>query len=170
MTNASCIPNLPGYRLVEELHCDSKTVVFRAEKTMLELGQPALPVVIKLLSSADGTYQDLLNFQHQYEIAKNLDAPGIVRFYGLEDRGYALVMEDFGGVALDQYIKKHTLSLPDVLELAIQLAATLGVLEKERIIHKDIKPANILIHPQTKQVKLIDFGIASLLPRETPIC
>ncbi len=135
---------------------------------MLELGETPLPVVIKLLSSAYGTYQDLLNFQHQYGIAKNLDAPGIVRFYGLEDRGYALVMEDFGGVALDRYIKKHTLSLADVLELAIQLATTLGVLEKERIIHKDIKPANILIHPETKQIKLIDFSIASLLPRETP--
>jgi PAS domain S-box-containing protein len=167
MTNSSCRTNLSGYRLVEELHCDSKTVVFRAEKTMLELGETAQPVVIKLLSSADGTYQDLLNFQHQYEIAKNLDAPGIVRCYGLEERGYALVMEDFGGVPVDRYIKKHTLSLADVLNLAIQLAAILGVLQKERIIHKDIKPANILIHPETKQIKLIDFSIASLLPRET---
>jgi PAS domain S-box-containing protein len=168
MINTSFNINLPGYFLVEELYTDSRKVVFRAEKTMLEFGEPALPVVIKLLSSAYGTYQDLLDFQHQYEIAKNLDAPGIVRFYGLEDRGYALVMEDFGGVALDKYVQKHTLSLVDVLEIAIQLAASLAVLQKKRIIHKDIKPANILIHPETKQIKLIDFSIASLLPRETP--
>ncbi|WP_442936894.1 AAA family ATPase [Nostoc sp.] len=43
----------------------------------------------------------------------------------------------------------------------------LDILYRERIIHKDIKPANILINPETKQVKLIDFSIASLLPRET---
>ncbi|OYD86501.1 hypothetical protein CDG77_34835, partial [Nostoc sp. 'Peltigera membranacea cyanobiont' 213] len=47
------------------------------------------------------------------------------------------------------------------------LCNTLDILYRERIIHKDIKPANILINPQTKQVKLIDFSIASLLPRET---
>ena len=39
--------------------------------------------------------------------------------------------------------------------------------ERERIIHKDIKPSNIIINPETKQVKLIDFSIASLLPKET---
>ncbi|WP_143857179.1 ATP-binding protein, partial [Nostoc sp. 'Peltigera membranacea cyanobiont' 213] len=50
---------------------------------------------------------------------------------------------------------------------AIALCNTLDILYRERIIHKDIKPANILINPQTKQVKLIDFSIASLLPRET---
>lgn len=40
-------------------------------------------------------------------------------------------------------------------------------LYRHRVIHKDIKPANILINPETKQVKLIDFSIASLLPRES---
>ncbi|WP_375496134.1 AAA family ATPase [uncultured Nostoc sp.] len=55
----------------------------------------------------------------------------------------------------------------EFLEIAIALCNTLDVLYRERIIHKDIKPANILINPETKQVKLIDFSIASLLPRET---
>ncbi|WP_418006845.1 AAA family ATPase [Nostoc piscinale] len=51
--------------------------------------------------------------------------------------------------------------------MAIQLTSILDALHQHRVIHKDIKPANILIHPQTKQVQLIDFGIASLLPKET---
>ena len=55
----------------------------------------------------------------------------------------------------------------EFLEIAIALCNILDVLYRERIIHKDIKPANILINPETKQVKLIDFSIASLLPRET---
>jgi predicted ATPase/signal transduction histidine kinase/GAF domain-containing protein len=53
------------------------------------------------------------------------------------------------------------------LAIAIQLANILDGLSRHRIIHKDIKPANILIHPESKQIKLIDFGIASLLPKET---
>ncbi|MGF2012236.1 AAA family ATPase, partial [Nostoc sp. DedVER01b] len=52
-------------------------------------------------------------------------------------------------------------------QIAIALCNTLDILYRHRIIHKDIKPANILINPETKQVKLIDFSIASLLPRET---
>ncbi|WP_442937371.1 ATP-binding protein [Nostoc sp.] len=50
---------------------------------------------------------------------------------------------------------------------AISLCNTLDIVIRHRIIHKDIKPSNILINPETKQVKLIDFSIASLLPRET---
>ena len=103
------------------------------------------------------------------QIAKNLDLPGVVRTYSLEtsDRGYALIMEDFGGISLTEYRQNQPLACPDVLEIAIQLADILHALGQQRIVHKDIKPANILINPTTKQVKLIDFSIASLLPRET---
>ena len=52
------------------------------------------------------------------------------------------------------------------LQIAIQVAEALEGLFDARIIHKDIKPANILIHPQSHRVKLIDFSIASALPRE----
>ncbi|WP_310429580.1 PAS domain S-box protein [Chamaesiphon sp. VAR_48_metabat_135_sub] len=102
-------------------------------------------------------------------MAKNLDLPGVVRTYSLEEyhRGYALIVEDFGGISLTEYRQNQPLSCPDVLEIAIQLADTLHGLGQQRIVHKDIKPANILINPTTKQVKLIDFSIASLLPRET---
>ncbi|MEH1886368.1 ATP-binding sensor histidine kinase [Nostoc sp.] len=55
----------------------------------------------------------------------------------------------------------------EFLRIAIALCNALDILYRQRIIHKDIKPSNILINPETKQVKLIDFSIASLLPRET---
>ena len=84
-------------------------------------------------------------------------------------------MEDFGGISLSTYLKsanvenKPSKSLPleELLNLALQLADTIHYLYQNRVIHKDIKPANILINPDTKQIKLIDFSIASLLPRET---
>lgn len=54
-----------------------------------------------------------------------------------------------------------------MLGIAVQLADIFHHLHQHRVIHKDIKPANLLIHPESKQVKLIDFSISSLLPKET---
>jgi PAS domain S-box-containing protein len=167
MTRASVNLHLPGYELFEEIHCHAKSIVYRAKQIGINSEAASRPVIIKTLSAKYPRYQDLVNFSHQYTIAKDLDLPGVINLYSLEkyDQGYALVMEDFGGVALDEY-QQH-LSLTDILDIGIQLADTLHALAQQRIVHKDIKPANILIHPTTKRVKLIDFSIASLLPQET---
>jgi PAS domain S-box-containing protein len=167
MTRASANLHLPGYELLEKIHHHSKSIVYRAKQEIIGAEDSSRPVIIKLLAAEYPSYQDLINFRHQYTIAKDLDLPGIVQIYSLEehDRGYAIVMEDFGGIPLDQCLVQ--LSLADTLKIGIQLAVTLQALGQQRIIHKDIKPANILIHPVTMQVKLIDFSIASLLPHET---
>jgi PAS domain S-box-containing protein len=167
MTRASFHFHIPGYEFVEELHHQSQSSVYRAIQKSVPGEESSRPVIIKLLSAEYPSDQDLINFRHQYAIAKDLDLPGIVRLYSLEEhgRGYAIVMEDFGGIALDRY--QQPLSIATILAIGIQLADTLQALGQRRIIHKDIKPANILIHPPTKQVKIIDFSIASLLPRET---
>jgi predicted ATPase/signal transduction histidine kinase/GAF domain-containing protein len=167
MTTSSFNFQLPGYRIVEELYRDAKTVMYRAERTDDRLAEKSRFVTIKVLSSLYPSDRDLLELRHQYTIAKNLDLPGIVRHHSLEvyERGYVLVLEDFCGVSLAGRI--IGLPMVDVLEIGIQLADTLHALGQQKIVHKDIKPANILIHPVTKQVKLIDLSIASLLPRET---
>ncbi|MEH1816567.1 MAG: AAA family ATPase [Nostoc sp.] len=164
--------NIPGYKVSEELYNGSRTIVYRGYRET-----DSLPVVIKLLKNPYPSFSELLSFRNQYTIAKNLNSPLIVQTYSLEphQNGYALVMEDFGGISLKDWglrsgewkIGRNLESLMEFLEIAIALCNTLDVLYRDRIIHKDIKPANILINPQTKQVKLIDFSIASLLPRET---
>lgn len=84
----------------------------------------------------------------------------------------AMVMKDFGGISLKDYFDRNQTrgigSLQEFLQIAIALYHTLDILSSQRIIYKDIKTRNILINPETKQVKLIDFSIASLLPREMP--
>ncbi|MDB9511618.1 AAA family ATPase, partial [Kamptonema animale CS-326] len=156
---------IPNYKIVETVYSGSRTLVYRAVRT-----HDQLPVVIKLLKNDYPTFSELVQFRNQYTIAKNLDSPLIVQTYSLEpyQNGYALVMEDFGGISLKEWAMKGNLqSVQEFLTIAIALCNTLYLLYHERIIHKDIKPANILINPETKQVKLIDFSIASLLPRET---
>ncbi len=160
--------NIPGYRISEELYNGSRTLVYRGVRET-----DSLPVVTKLLKNPYPSFSELLSFRNQYTIAKNLNSPLIVQTYSLESyqNGYALVMEDFGGISLKDYFTspgmQYIASSEEFLEIAIALCNTLDILYRERIIHKDIKPANILINPETKQVKLIDFSIASLLPRET---
>ncbi|MEH2022299.1 ATP-binding sensor histidine kinase [Nostoc sp.] len=168
----STLVNIPGYKVSEELYNGSRTVVYRGYRET-----DSLPIVIKLLKNPYPSFSELLSFRNQYTIAKNLNSPLIIQTYSLQayQNGYALVMEDFGGISLKDWgvesgeceVGGRVESLMEFLEIAIALCNTLDILYRARIIHKDIKPANILINPETKQVKLIDFSIASLLPRET---
>ncbi|AFY44037.1 ATP-binding sensor histidine kinase [Nostoc sp. PCC 7107] len=162
----SNLVSIPGYRITEELYNGSRTLVYRAVRE-----SDSLPVVIKLLKNPYPSFSELLLFRNQYTIGKNLNSPLIIQTDSLEpfQNGYMLVMEDFGGISLKDYFSKYqsVTSLEEFLEIAIALCNTLDILYQNRIIHKDIKPSNILINPETKQVKLIDFSIASLLPRET---
>ncbi|MBO3460759.1 MAG: serine/threonine-protein kinase PknK [Aetokthonos hydrillicola CCALA 1050] len=158
--------NVAGYHLREQLYNGQRTVVYRGVRKT-----DSLSVVIKLLKNPYPSFSEVTQFRNQYIIVKNLNYPGIIQTYSLEDyqNGYALVMEDFGGISLKDYFasKNDATSLREFLQIAIALSNTLDFLIINKIIHKDIKSGNILINPETKQVKLIDFSIASLLPRET---
>ena len=156
-------PDISGYIITESLYIGTRTAVYRAVQT-----DSQRLVVIKVLQQAHPSFGELVQFRNQYTIAKNLPSAGIVRPLSLESVGssYALVMEDFGGISLGQYIQQQSLDLTDVLAIALQLAEILEDLCQHHVVHKDIKPDNILIHPESKQVKLIDFSIASLLPKE----
>ena len=173
MTTYIDTPIISGYEILEQIYSGSRTFVYRAMRK-----QDSRPVVIKFLAAEYPSFNELLQFRNQYVITENLQTPGIIRSLSLEiyGNGYALIIEDFGGISLHEYakvLKKEYGSSLDInfltefLSIALQLVDILHDLNQHRIIHKDIKPANILINPETKQVKLIDFSIASLLPRET---
>lgn len=152
---------LTGYNLSEEVYSGTRTLVYRGAREHDQKG-----VIIKVMRAEYPSFSELLQFRNQYTIAKNLDLDGIVKPISLENyrNGYAIVMED-GGISLKEW--EFSSNLSDFLSIAIQIVTTLDGLIRQRVIHKDIKPANILIDPTTRCVKLIDFSIASLLPRET---
>ncbi|MEG4169885.1 MULTISPECIES: AAA family ATPase [unclassified Microcoleus] len=157
---------LTGYQIIAGIYSGTRTLVYRGTRL-----SDQKPVAIKVLRNEYPSFSELLHFRNQYTIAKNLNLPGIIQTYSLEPyrNGYALIVEDFGGISLKEWTGKGKTvqSLVYFFQIAIDLSNTLDILYRHRIIHKDIKPANILINPETKQVKLIDFSIASLLPRET---
>jgi predicted ATPase/signal transduction histidine kinase len=162
-TNLSSL-QLPGYQISTSIYQGPRTAVYRG----IRLADGAA-VVIKVLQQSYPSFHELLQFRNQYTITQNLTIPGVVPSYGLETYGhsYALVMADFGGQSLQQYCQGRSLDLAEVLAIGIQMADILHALSQNHIIHKDIKPANILIQPDSRQIQLIDFSISSLLPRES---
>lgn len=155
---------IPGYQIIEEIYSSDRSKVYRAAQEL-----NGNRVILKYLANEYPSFTELVQFRHQYTLIDHLRIAGIVQPISLENygNGYVLVMEDFGGISLRDYTKNKRLSIGEFLTIALQLVQTLNQLLQSRIIHKDIKPDNILINPESKQVKLIDFSIASVLPRET---
>jgi serine/threonine protein kinase len=167
---------LPGYQLVEPLYQTAKTLVYRA----VEESPAAHPVVIKVHPTAADQEQQRLQLRHQYTIAKPLNLPGIVCPERLEPyaSGDALVMPDWGGVSLRTWMQRwETRSDPlspanrvlKGLTIALQLNDILHDLHQNHIVHQTIQPAHILIHPLSKQLKLIDFSLAVELSADLQI-
>ena len=155
--------NLPTYKENSQIYSGSRTLVYRAIRVA-----DCRPVIIKVLRKNNPSFRELLQFRNQYLITRNLDHTNIIHPLALEryGNGYALVMADEGLVSLSHYWQQSSHSLREFLAIALQLTESLHYLNQQRIIHKDIKPANILINLNTEQIKLIDFSISSLLPRE----
>ncbi|MEO1402088.1 MAG: AAA family ATPase [Cyanobacteria bacterium J06635_1] len=159
---------LTGYQVVELIYSGSKTLIYRGHRL-----SDRQPVLIKLLKAEYPSFSELVRFRNQYTIALALNLPGIVQPLALENyrNQYALVMPDEGYVALSSLpsFSKPSLAIAAFFPIAIQLTQILQGLHRHRVIHKDIKPQNILIHPETQHVKLIDFSLSSLLPKENPV-
>ncbi|WP_437586190.1 AAA family ATPase [Sorangium sp. So ce1000] len=152
----------PRYRVLEVLHQGADTILYRALR-----GEDGRPVVLKVLRRDRASPRALGRLQHELEIARALDAPIVVKAHAIEAFGdqVALVLEDFGGRSLDQLVH-GPMPLERFFPLALRLAAALAELHRRHVIHKDIKPPNLLFNPDTGEVKITDLGIASRLPRE----
>ena len=108
-------------------------------------------------------------FRSEAQAAAGLMHPNIVNVYDVgEDRGlYYMVMELVEGITLKEYIeRKGRLSHKEVISIAIQMCTGIGIAHAADIIHRDIKPQNIIISNDGK-VKVTDFGIAKATTSNT---
>ena len=121
--------------------------------------------------------ESLKRLDHEYSLREELDPAWAARPTAMARHGdrTVLVLEDPGGMPLDQVLGQplegsHALTprrdLAFFLRLAIGLSTAISHLHRRGIIHKDIKPANVLANSDTGQCWLTGFGIASRLPRE----
>src|ERR1700682_718327 len=124
-------------------------------------------VLVVLPAAEQPTFDSLNRLTREYELKDDLDRAWAARPLALtryNDR-MALVLEDPGGAPLDRLLGRP-LDVSHFLGIAIPLAGTLGQMHGRCLIHKDIKPANILADAANGGVWLTGFGIASRLPRE----
>jgi predicted ATPase/signal transduction histidine kinase len=150
--------DLTGYGL-EPLRDSGEFVLSRAR----QLGN-AVPVLV--LVAERPTSASLRRLEHEYALAADLDPEWAARPLALarHNGNAALVLDDGGSEPLD-LILSRPLELTRFLRLAIGLATALGQVHRHGLIHKDIKPANVLVDA-AGNVRLTGFGIASRLARE----
>ncbi len=155
--------DLQNYFAKEILHEGAKTLVYRGVRK-----NDGLPVVLKTLRQEYPEPEALARLRHEFEITRKLEIAGLVKFLELVEHhnSVVLVEEDIGGQSLQMLLQSQKLDLETFLSLAVQLAETLGRLHQHGIIHKDLNPSNLVVNLAKREIKLIDFGIATLLPQE----
>src|ERR1700678_3163708 len=133
-------------------------------------------VLAAALAAEHPSPQGLRRLEHEYSLAAELDAAWAAKPLALTRHGgrTILVLHDPGREPLDRVLERAPLGnhgqplyLTRVLRIAIGLAKALGQVHQQGLIHKDIKPANVLVD-DAGNVWLTGFGIASQLPRESP--
>ncbi len=147
------------FTVLATLYRDRRATLFRA------LRRDRRSVVLKVLDPLRCGERDLQRLRHELAMG-SLDIHSAVRPLGLETYGGmpALVLEDYGGEPLDRL--PTPIGPERFLELAVRIAGAVAEVHDRGVVHKDLKPANILIDPTTLEVRIADFGIATRLPRE----
>jgi len=105
--------------------------------------------------------------RHEYELQNVLDSTWALRPVDLvRERGQTMLVVDYtGGEPLDRLVLQP-MEMGQFLQLSVALSGAVGQLHERGLIHKDLKPANVLVDSVTGRVRLTGFGIASRLPRE----
>jgi predicted ATPase/signal transduction histidine kinase/GAF domain-containing protein len=125
-----------------------------------------LPPIL-LVTAEDDSIGSLKRLEHEHELKAELNSAWAARPIALSHQNgrMALLCEDPGGEPLDRMLR-GPLKVTEFLRIAIPLAGAVRRMHEQGLIHKDMKPANVLVDPATGGVWLTGFGIASRLPRE----
>jgi predicted ATPase/GAF domain-containing protein len=154
--------NLEGYEVGATIARSARTIVRRARRL-----RDGAPVVIKSLSRDYPAAHELAQLEFEHRILRKLDGAGIPRALDLVRQGntLAMIVADFGGDNLPSCVGGDD-SFDVFFTIATAVTSTLDAVHRQGVIHKDIKPRNILMNPTTREVKLIDFNSAIELSRE----
>ncbi|NET24652.1 AAA family ATPase [Okeania sp. SIO1I7] len=157
--------NLPNYQIQSQIYESANSIVYRGYSQTHRK-----PVILKLLRENYPTPAELIRYKQEYQLTHQLSLPGVIKAEALIEWGntFIIVFEDFGAQSLKQLLQQQKFPLKECLQLGIKISKSLGNIHHSGIIHKDINPANIVYNSKTKQLKIIDFGIATLLGSENP--
>jgi serine/threonine protein kinase/tetratricopeptide (TPR) repeat protein len=147
------------YRILEKLGAGGMGEVYLAED--MKLGRK---VAIKILSEEYTTNKDRLHrFELEAAAASNLNHPNILTIHevGADEGRHFIATEYIDGVTLRRKAAEAPLEIREILEIAIQIAGALEEAHSAGIVHRDIKPDNVMVR-RNGYVKVLDFGLAKL--------
>jgi serine/threonine protein kinase len=154
---------MPGgrYEIVERLGTGAFGFVYRAQDTFLN--RPVAVKSIRLDTTLDPEHRKALNkrFIREAQVAAQLHHPNIVTIHDIlftPETGF-IVMEFIEGRTLQSLLKSERPPLATAVAIAAQVASALQYAHEHKIIHRDVKPANIMITPSF-EARIMDFGIA----------
>ena len=150
------------YELLEEVGRGGMGEVYRAVRVD---GEFEKQVAVKLVRGGWDAEFIVERFRQERQVLARLDHPNIARLLDggtTEDGIPYLVMELIAGIPIDQYCRQHNLSVDERLQLFQDVCAAVHYAHQRLVVHRDIKPGNILVTAQGAP-KLLDFGIAKIV-------
>jgi len=154
---------LTGYKDLHKIYESNRTSVYRGVRN-----KDRLPVILKLLKTDYPSQKDIIEYRHEYELSSSLILKGVTGLLGFEkyNNNPVIIFEDFGGTSLNTLLASRKFTLKEFLSIASKISDILSLIYDADIIHMDINPANIILNPETWEVRLIDFGLARKFSEE----
>ena len=146
------------YTVTEKIGQGGSSIIYKGMHSML-----GMPVAIKMLKHEMAMDPDFLEvFRNEAKTIAQFNHPNIVKVYDIEEIYHTLfiIMEYLNGTLLKNMVStKQKLSVPQIVDITMQVCYGLEYAHNQGIIHQDVNPGNIFIQPDG-QVKIIDFGLA----------
>jgi PAS domain S-box-containing protein len=159
---------LNGFDNIIELHRDSRSITYSGIQS-----SGGRPVIIRYFPFEKLTSSHIVQLTYEYEQAKYIESEHVSKIYGFEKvrdhnwNGLMFFIENAPGISLRLYLITKKIPVRELLDIGMQVAQGLKELHRYEIIHSDINPNTILVNPETRNVKIRDFGFNSITAYKT---
>ncbi|WP_281181268.1 protein kinase domain-containing protein [Oligoflexus tunisiensis] len=155
---------IPGYTIKDEIFVSKHSKILKAVRE-----KDQKPVIIKVLVQLERSGHEKAGLKREFRLLNLVDSPFVIQALEFLDSPQlvAIVLEDFEAIDTARYMEARPFTVLQATRIARATAQALAALHEKKIIHKDITPRNILVHPTTLETKIIDLGISSELEQES---